>query len=754
MRRAPASLWLAAAVSLLPTPAGAVETAFWRVIEPAHVAAGSPDGVSVSSRGYLSLAPRLDAIASSLHEEHGQRIVWSMALDAEDLIAGTGDDGRVLRIRPDGKAEVLCVLAEPHVTAVARARSGELLAATSPRGAIYRIGTDGRANVLFDPDELYIWSLAVSAEGTVFAGTGERGRIYRVDAGGEGTVFYDGEDPHIISLAFDRQGNLLAGTSGRAGRIIRFDQPGRPTVVFTAEKREITAIASDGAANIYAATTPERRPETPPGLTVRIGSQAAAGQGEGMPPSPAQPPGRLGGAERGEAGQGMTAVIEGLDIPPPALPQGGPRGILFRISPEGRIEEAWTSFTEDIFSLAAGPGGAVWFGTGSPGAVRRLERPGQPSLLWRLPQSQITALILDRRGRLYASTSNAGAVYGVGPEVAERGSFTSALIDTGSVSQWGKVSWEADIPKGARLEISTRTGDSPVPDGSWSSWSPPYPAPGGAIGSPPARYLQWRAELAARGGGSPVLRSLSFTSRPHNRAPRIKAVLVPEAGEEITGVPGASGGPGAPPPPGAAAEPPAGEAPAKRGSRRILITADDPDGDPLASTLRLTPAGGGSSQPVEIVLQRTEARPPLFYWDDSVLPEGLWIGSVTVSDEVANPPGTELSAQADVEAPVIVDRTPPVMAPLAPESGAAAMQHVRAADALSALERAEYSHDGTHWRAAGVADGILDSLEEEILVPLLPASGKVHIRVRDAAGNEATLDFPQGEEARAKAPER
>jgi hypothetical protein len=82
------------------------------------------------------------------------------------------------------------------------------------------------------------------------------------------------------------------------------------------------------------------------------------------------------------------------------------------------------------------------------------------------------------------------------------------------------------------------------------------------------------------------------------------------------------------------------------------------------------------------------------------------------------------------------------------------MQHVRAADALSALKRAEYSHDGTHWRAAGVADGVLDSLEEEILVPLSPASGEVHIRVRDAAGNEATLDLPQGGVAPARAPER
>jgi hypothetical protein len=573
-------------------------------------------------------------------------------------------------------------------------------------------------------------------DGTLYAGTGERGRIYRIDGKGTGKVFYDGDDPHIVCLGFDRQGRLIAGTDGR-GLVLMLDEAGRATVLLDTDQREVTAVSVDGAGNIYAAAFVEqRRARLGPELRVRVGR---TGEEEAVM-EPAASPLDIHGPEREPDRRGLTAVIEGLREEAPPAPTG-PEGVLYRLTPEGTVEEVWSSPYEAIYSVAAAPDGAVWFGTGSPSRIRRLEEPGGSSLVWRLREAQVTSLLLDRRGRLFAIMSNSGAAYRIGPETVDRGSFTSRPIDGGFLARWGRAWWSDQVPKGARVEIQTRTGSSPLPDGTWSSWSPPLPdSSGSPIASPPGRYLQWRAQLVGSDKGSPVVRSLTLTSQPRNRPPRIGEVTVPEAG--------------APPPVGeslavastlleSSAGPDTDEtltprrSSPRRKTRWAVFRADDPDADALIFRLTVTSAEGTERQ----VEPLDEGAPPL-RWDDSLLPEGVWTLSVEASDEKNNPPGTERSVRA-VSRPFEVDRTPPVLT--LQDASARSELRIRARDALSVLRRAEYSHDGARWRAAAIADGILDGPEEEILIRRTSTDRPLQVRVIDAAGNETLLDLDSAE---------
>lgn len=742
-----------ALAACLTLPAGAVTTRSWRLTDPAEMARGAADGLVIGPGGSLTLAPRLTPLALASRGDTEQPILWCLAQDArtQTLYAGTGDEGRVLRIGSDGAVEILAELPEPHVTSLALLPSGRVIAATSPEGAVYSIDSDGATEVLLEPSELYIWSLAVGRDGSVYAGTGERGRIYKVDANGDGTLFYDGEDAHIVSLAWDRQGRLLAGTSGH-GLLLRLDETGHATVLLDADQSEISSIAVDVTGSVFASAFPSRAPREAKARPLRLRIEGgAAGQAptslrDGGPLTPPEADGPLHSEDEpllAFVEEGTAAFhADGREEPTSPAP-GGNRSVLYRVSGTSPAEEIWSSESEKVFALAAGADGSLWMGSGSPGKILRLEGPGQVATVQQLPEGQVTALTIDRRGGLLAATGNGGSIYGLGPARSVSGVFTSAPLDAGQTSSWGRLEWEAGMPSGARIEIQTRSGAGPVPDASWSGWSEACAPSVCVITSPPGRSLQWRAKLTGggkEGADPPVLRSATLSSLPANRAPRVGVVTVPlpGIGADTAVRPGSAGGDNPAAPPSGVTASIAGETRPQvhRLRRHVVVTAEDPDRDPLSWTLSARPAStSASTTPVEVP---SEGDAPDLTWDDSALPEGRWILVVRASDERANAPGTEQTASSE-SPPFEVDRTPPVLTPF---TGPRGELRIRAADAISPLVRAEYSFDGATWRAVAVADGILDSREEELLAPPGSALRSVWFSVRDAAGNEARIQAP------------
>ena len=103
--------------------------------------------------------------------------------------------------------------------------------------------------------------------------------------------------------------------------------------------------------------------------------------------------------------------------------------------------------------------------------------------------------------------------------------FLSRVFDAGGPTTWGGLSWTSTTPAGTSVIMSVRTGNTAVPDGSWSGFAP-IATPGTAIGGS-SRFIQYRAQLATIDNTlSPMLSdvSIGFVPVPDTTPPLISGV--------------------------------------------------------------------------------------------------------------------------------------------------------------------------------------------------------------------------------------
>ncbi len=81
------------------------------------------------------------------------------------MYAATGNEGKIIKIDPAGKASTFFKTGEIAVQTLAVDRSDNVYAATSPDGKIYKISQEGVSSVFFDPDESTsgVWRLMTRA---------------------------------------------------------------------------------------------------------------------------------------------------------------------------------------------------------------------------------------------------------------------------------------------------------------------------------------------------------------------------------------------------------------------------------------------------------------------------------------------------------------------------------------------------------------------------------------------------------------
>lgn len=319
----------------------ASEPAIWSINTRAEVLKGDAKGVSISSTGAITLAPKLTEVFKT-----EQPYVWSSAVDANgNVFLGTGSDGRIFRVDANGNGKMFADLNEINVSALAIGKDGALYAGTSPDGKVYRIDQTGNATVFFEPKEKYIWSLAFFNDGSLAVGTGENGKIYRVNSANakpDASLLFDTSETHIISLAIDAQGNLYAGTDA-SGLVLRFAPDGKPFALLDSSLREIHDLAVGADGSVYAlalgdsASVSKTTPTTSETLAV-----------------PTEPP------------------VSVLPEPPPKsrYDLSGAKSAVYRILPDGGSDIVWNSATVTAFSIEANPNGnGVLIGTSDKGRI-------------------------------------------------------------------------------------------------------------------------------------------------------------------------------------------------------------------------------------------------------------------------------------------------------------------------------------------------------------------------------------------------
>ncbi len=731
-----AALLAAAAVALT----SASSPTFWQVATRADLLKGDVENLSIDKDGRLSLGPQPVLVYDS-----GAPFLWTVVAGTDgSLFIGSGNEGKVFRVGPDGKASIFFDATELEIHALAAAPDGGLYVAASPDGQIYKVDAHGAAKPFFKPEAKYIWALAVDAAGNVFAGTGDGGVIYKVAPDGKGSVFYKTKAANVVALAFDRSGNLLAGTES-PGRVFRIDREGHAFVLLETAYREVHALEVDEKGVIYAtavaaktggAGTEERTAETPSPEPVRAAPVASVSA-------------EITGFTVIDTG---AAAAESKSAAAKAGARGA-KGAIYRILPDGLWDTVWESLDDTPYDVALSADGSLLVATGNKGKLFRIAGdPPEVSLVGRAPAQQVTRLLTTSRRDVYYVTSNPGKLFRLPAGHAERGTYESEVRDTETVSTWGAISWRGTTPPGTQIELRTRSGNSQTPDETWSPWSEPYRNPDGQpIQSPKARYLQWQATLAGK-DRSPVLTSVTAAYLQRNLRPRVTSITVYPPGHVFqkpysTGESEIAGfdevWPDTKPSPAtlAAGTPansslgpsPLGRRIYQRGLQTFAWKGEDDNDDKLQYDLFYRAEGGTDWKALKRGLTD-----PLFVWDTTLVPDGTYIVRVVASDSPSNPPALALSGDEESTA-FDIDNTPPTIRVLGVRrEGGHAIVTFEASDLQSVIARADFSFDGVKWQPLYPTDGMCDSRTERFEVTIDGSVPFVMLRAMDAMNNIAT----------------
>ena len=103
---------------------------------------------------------------------------------------------------------------------------------------------------------------------------------------------------------------------------------------------------------------------------------------------------------------------------------------------------------------------------------------------------------------------------------ASSGTYTSQVFDGGVARIWGAVTWNAGAPTGTNVSIAVRKGNTPVPDESWTSFTPVAASGDNTNGT--SRYIQYKADLqTANTSVTPVLQNISITCSAVTNTPPV-----------------------------------------------------------------------------------------------------------------------------------------------------------------------------------------------------------------------------------------
>jgi hypothetical protein len=634
--------------------------------------------------------------------------VWCGATSPNGRTAyfGTGDEGRIYAVDVEGndtRARLLATLDAAWVTALATRPDGTLIAGTTPGGRVFTIDPkSGAARPLATLGVDHVWALVVDAKtGVVYAGTGGPGKIFAIDPSGKSRELWASGDQHVVSLLQADATHLYAGTSDQA-ILFRVGLDGKAEALADFDAEEVRALGRFGG-SLYAAVNDFERVGPTPTL-----------------------------APAGPHGTKITVSPSGSPASAGSLPRPGQRkakAALYRIDPDGRMEQVFSIGDGYLTSLAFDDQGRAFVGSGTEGRVFRVDANRDAALAIDLPERQ--ALTLLRAGKTFlVGTGDVGGIYRVVAAASRQATYLSRVMDADFRARFGLLRW-----RGAHgLGVETRSGNTARPDPTWSAFAgldrPRATADGGVglVASPAARYVQYRVTF---GAPDARLDAVTLAYLAQNQRARITELTVGDPAPPASGAANPFGGLSLSTSLSTSLS--SGAAPARAHSPVVKLRwkADNPDGDEL--DYRLT-----FRQEDEAVWRPLGGPDPLskgeYDWNTEGLPDGNYVVRVVASDERSEARERVLEASF-TSTPILVDNRKPEVVGLVAKypfvSG-------RARDDQSPLTGLEYAIDGGDWQVLSVADGICDDLVEAFTLKLPPLPLGPHavtVRAWDSADN-------------------
>jgi hypothetical protein len=174
-----------------------------------------------------------------------------------------------------------------------------------------------------------------------------------------------------------------------------------------------------------------------------------------------------------------------------------------------------------------------------------------------------------------------------------------------------------------------------------------------------------------------------------------------------------------------------------KGAVTIRWSATDSNSDPLVFTVELRRKDGGPWRRL-----KEDLSDRFYAFDSSAFPDGEYIAKVTASDANGNIPSEALTGSLESD-PFTIDNTPPEIQELKASATANAKVQITftAKDALSWLDKAEYSRNGNDWILLNPVNKVTDSQVLRYQFEA-PAGETIAVRVFDEDDNVVVKQVP------------
>ncbi|MCU0913747.1 MAG: hypothetical protein MUC88_04180 [Planctomycetes bacterium] len=762
-RGSPSILAVVALFVALSAPGGqAVTSKVTRHSTSKDLLAGQSDGVVVTSRGAIQLGRAAKVLASEFEN------VWavnSIVVSGGTIFVGTSPNGHVYKYslgkltkifppeaeaagKPETKAagaeskaegseaadapdavdsgpeqgkivEASTRLSNQHIFAMSMDVAGRLLAGISGDHCRLCRYEAGKMETIFEPnDAKYIFDIALDNVGNIYLGTGPQGKVYVLDPSAKvAQLVYTARDKNILSVAASKDGFVYAGSDTR-GLIYKINPRNKTaTVLYDSDEPEISALLALDSLSapggvLYATATsagvmeseqkfaaqqalsgrPDSRKEEEPkaqsegGMNLKVANTSPAPGGKPQPTIP-RPPAR------------------------PAKP--GTASYVYRIDKQGFVTEVFSESV--VFLCLACQDNQILVGSGNGAQLFSVDPEAEhQAVFYEDPKAAQIAAVAVSEQEIYLGTANPAKLVLLSSNYGARGTYQSELIDAGQPARWGKLQVDAEIPRGCRVLVASRSGNvKDVNDPTFSEWTEPVaitePV---ALRCPVGRFCQYKLILESDDSRqTPTIREVAVACTIPNLAPRIESIDVSRLG-----------GPG------------------KEGVFKIAYKVSDENEDKTVYALDLRKIGRTTWIQIKDELEADN-----YDWDSKTVEDGRYEIRVIASDERGNSPATKLTGRR-ISEPIVVDNTGPVIRRYALEkSGKAATLKLRITDELSVIRKLEYTVDSqAQWKGALPDDFVCDTTDESFTLTtndLEPGEHVIALRLTDDVGNTTYKTF-------------